>query len=179
MKNKITTLICCVFISFNLHGQGKSVAIFKELWSEFEQQYAGFELRDIDWEKLFDKYRLQIDKHTDQKQLFEVCCELLHELQDAHVNLIDESGEHIRRCNSDNFPKSTSILSRFSEQEFHDIVDSSLIGKGFAPLKTSQVIGYSKSDDLGYIRISRMAENSEELSKALDELKDTKGVIQI
>jgi C-terminal processing protease CtpA/Prc len=57
------------------------------------------------------------------------------------------------------------------------MVDSTLIRKGFSPLKTSQVIGFSKSDSLGYIRISRMAKNSKGLSLALEKLADTKAII--
>ncbi len=177
MKSIVTTFFCCLLTCFHLHGQSNPIAVFEELWLTFEQQYAGFELRKVDWDQLFDKYRPQIDKQTDQKQLFKVCCELLQELNDAHVNLIDKSGKQVNRCNSNNFPNATNILSEFSEQAFYAIVDSNLKREGFNSLKTSQVIGYAQSDSLGYIRISKMAENSKGLSQALDRLKDTKGII--
>lgn len=177
MKNIIITLTCCLLISLNVKGQGNSIDVFEELWSEFEQRYAGFELRNIDWEKHYSTYRLKINEHTEPIKLFEVCCELLQELQDSHVNLIDKNGTVVNRCNSNNFPNSTSILSEYSEQGFYNIVDSTLFRKGFASLKKRQVIEYSKSDSIGYIRISKMSENSKGLSQALDELRYTKGII--
>ncbi|MCV9387315.1 S41 family peptidase [Reichenbachiella ulvae] len=161
----------------NVNGQASSIDVFEELWSEFEQQYAGFEIRGIDWDKLYDTYRLQINEHSDPENLFEVCCELLQELQDSHVNLIDKTGSQVNRCNSNDFPNSTSILREYSEYDFYNIVDGTLYSNGFAPLKKRQVIEYSKSDSIGYIRISKMSENSKGLNQALDELRDTKGII--
>ena len=70
----------------NVKGQGNSIDVFEELWSEFEQRYAGFELRNIDWEKHYSTYRLKINEHTEPIKLFEVCCELLQELQDYLVS---------------------------------------------------------------------------------------------
>lgn len=177
MKNIVTTLIWLLLTCLNVSGQSNSSAVFDELWSEFDQQYASFELKDIAWDTLYIKYRSLINEHTNQEQLYDICCKLLQELQDSHVNLIDRSNPQVNRCNSNDFPNSTSIITRFSERDFNAIVDSTLIRKGFSPLKTSQVIGFSKSDSLGYIRISRMAKNSKGLSLALDKLADTKAII--
>ena len=181
MKKVCLLVFLMVVISHSLLAQDNRshnpVTIFEELWSQFDQQYAGFELRNVDWNQLHEKYSAKISEQTTKEALFETCCEMLRELNDAHVSLIDESGPVKKRCNANNFPDSTTIFKRFTEKKFYQMVDRTLMSKGFSPLLKSQVISYANSGNIGYIRIAGMSKNSKGLNSALDALKHTNGLI--
>lgn len=60
---------------------------FDAFWSWFDEQYAFFERRGIDWSQVRQQYRPKITKNTSQQQLREIFTSILREFQDAHVSL--------------------------------------------------------------------------------------------
>lgn len=50
-------------------------------------RYCFFQEKGIDWQALCKDYRAKITPKTNQLELFEICSDLLDELQDGHVNL--------------------------------------------------------------------------------------------
>ena len=61
---------------------------FDALWTILDEHYCFFEEKGIDWEETGRRYRAQVSKEMDQKELFEVCAAMLDELKDGHINLI-------------------------------------------------------------------------------------------
>jgi len=65
--------------------------LFDTVWSTFSQEYAAFEITNIDWNALRDQYRPMVDKTTTDEELFEVFKALLFELKDGHVDMRTDS----------------------------------------------------------------------------------------
>lgn len=61
---------------------------FEYLWSEVDQKYSFFELKDVDWDEVYTRYDARITEDMSRVELFEVLGEMLKELKDDHVNLI-------------------------------------------------------------------------------------------
>lgn len=57
------------------------------LWSILDEKYCFFEYKDIDWDKIYVKYRSEIKDDMNQYELFDHLGNMLNELQDGHVNL--------------------------------------------------------------------------------------------
>lgn len=64
---------------------------FEALWKLIDERYCFFEYKEkklgIDWDSIHDEYKRRITPKMDNYQLFEVCCDMLSELKDGHVNL--------------------------------------------------------------------------------------------
>lgn len=60
---------------------------FLALWTIIDEHYCFFEYKDIDWEAMKAKYGKRVYADTNSRQLFDICAEMLNELQDGHVNL--------------------------------------------------------------------------------------------
>ena len=60
---------------------------FETLWKTFNERYAFFELRKVDWQKQYKTYRPKVTKETTDEELFNIMCEMLKPLKDGHVNL--------------------------------------------------------------------------------------------
>jgi C-terminal processing protease CtpA/Prc len=60
---------------------------FDYLWSEIDRKYAYFELKNIGWNQVKEKYSAKIYEGMSQDSLFKVLGGMLKELRDDHTNL--------------------------------------------------------------------------------------------
>ena len=63
------------------------VETFETLWKTVDRGYSFFDYKGIDWNKVYETYRPQVNTNTTDRQLFDVCSEMLRVLKDGHVNL--------------------------------------------------------------------------------------------
>lgn len=61
---------------------------FDALWTSIDEHYCFFKYKDVDWKEIGVKYRAKLQPKMTNKELFEVCSEMLKELKDGHTNLI-------------------------------------------------------------------------------------------
>ena len=157
---------------------------FEELWTTFYKRYPFFDIKNVDWQKLYDLYRPQVTPTTTEDELFDTLCRMLTPLNDGHVNLIaklDGKKKHFR----------PEVKPRFW-QEFGDgeidrlfeTTGKTLAANGFGPLSKTEawMLPYCRSQDFGYVRILELEDiKSRELVAALDaigrDFPDLKGYI--
>ena len=64
---------------------------FEALWEIIDQHYCFFEYKQheygLDWNEVYNKYKVRVNDKMSETQLFEVLCDMLAELRDGHVNL--------------------------------------------------------------------------------------------
>lgn len=60
---------------------------FDALWETFNENYVFFELREVNWNTLRDKYRKRLSKKSTDLELYNVLDEMISELNDGHVSL--------------------------------------------------------------------------------------------
>ncbi|MEL6811886.1 MAG: S41 family peptidase [Bacteroidota bacterium] len=191
---KITILI--LLLAFNAAlGQDNSidqpVRNFDKLWNKFNDRYANFELKNVNWDDIYKKYRPLINENTPNDSLFKVCNQMLLELQDGHINLIQygKKGKIINRGSDgspstflQNFPLSKKESPNISQ--LLETTDKTLKDNGFLRLGVSGKgsVAYSKSKDYGYLRILSMgnlsvSEYRKHTDNAIKAFKNLKGVI--
>jgi len=66
-------------------------AVFETLWEMFDQHYALFPAKSIDWQKLHDVYHRRIVTGMTEEELFVVLTDMLSHLNDNHVILMAQS----------------------------------------------------------------------------------------
>lgn len=66
-------------------------ANLESLWRLMDEHYCFFDLKKqelgVDWDEVHARYKKRISEKMSNVQLFEVCCDMLSELKDGHVNL--------------------------------------------------------------------------------------------
>ena len=64
---------------------------FEALWTIIDEHYCFFDYKQqeygLDWNSVYQKYKVRVHDDMKTTQLFEVCCDMLSELRDGHVNL--------------------------------------------------------------------------------------------
>jgi len=61
---------------------------FDALWTILDEHYCFFEEKGVDWDEVGARYRARITPETKEKELFDICSDMLDELRDGHTNLI-------------------------------------------------------------------------------------------
>ena len=70
------------------------VTNFEALWSEFNDRYSFFELKNINWDSLHVIYQARVSPNTTGADLFSIMSSMLENLRDGHVNLITPYGRY-------------------------------------------------------------------------------------
>lgn len=64
---------------------------FEALWKIIDEHYCFLDYKQqeigLDWNAVYQKYKVRVDEHMSDLQLFEVLTQMLGELRDGHVNL--------------------------------------------------------------------------------------------
>ena len=67
------------------------VGNFEALWKIVDEHYCFFDYKQqeygLDWNDVYNKYKVRVSDHMTSTQLFEVLTDMLAELRDGHVNL--------------------------------------------------------------------------------------------
>ncbi|MFP6738893.1 MAG: S41 family peptidase [Planctomycetota bacterium] len=159
--------------------------VFEELWGVFNERYAFFKLREVDWKAQYRKHRSRVTAKTTDDELFRILSELLAPLKDGHVTLaIKGKGKKKKEfCPEEQADFERKFPSRKLQKRFWNMIAGTLKAAGFSePKDLAEVFSYCRSKDLGYLRIAEMeGPRKKALDRALDrilgELQDTRGII--
>ncbi len=112
---------------------------FDALWTIIDEHYTFFAYKNIDWNEVGRRYRAKITRGITNAELYDLCGDMLKELQDGHTNLI-----------------SASDVSRYWIWEKHPInYDARLVDEHYLHFNYRQSSGLKYqilSNNFGYLR---------------------------
>lgn len=180
MRNAINTLLGISLYAILFSGCEKlfveepannPVAVFGNLWTTFNEEYAPFEERKVDWEAEYANFRTKVTEQTTDDELFNVLSQLLATLDDGHVSLT-APGKDIFFSNK--------IRQEKTNDELFDlmVIKSNYLENGFREGdETSYVYGKIKNKNLGYIFFDHVGENFFIMNNFLSEFESADGLI--
>lgn len=123
---------------------------FEALWKIMDQHYCFFDYKKqvygLDWNSIYDKYKVRIYDGMNDDRLFEVLGDMLGELRDGHVNMYSSSNVARNWSFQEDYPSN-----------FIDTLQRAYIGTNY---RMTCGIKYTILDDnIGYMYIGTM-ENS-------------------
>jgi len=145
---------------------------FEALWETFNNRYAFFELRGVDWRSQYDTFRPRVTEDTTDEELFIILSDMLRPLKDAHVNL-KTKGQDKQSFSPEQTPRFLKEFdSKKLRKQFAALVEKTLADNGFDQIeKANQILSYSRSDEFGYLLIHEFeGVSSKQLEKDLDKV---------
>lgn len=98
--NRISGYVITTLLAFSLLGcdlmlldedpPANAESVFEHLWEDLNRRYAFFELKGVDWDEMYERFKAEIHPEIEDENLFEVLSDMLYELQDGHVNLTSD-----------------------------------------------------------------------------------------
>ena len=151
--------------------------MFDSLWKDYDETYALFEVRGVDWDAQYKRCKPMISENMTDKEFFQVLKELLYPLKDSHVYVKTPFG-------SLNSGEDNATIDHFSLTEVCSqyIDNPKKCGNKiitYGTLKTDHTVGYIHiaAFSSGQTGINQKQDWAGEIDKALDELKNTRCMI--
>ena len=139
---------------------------FDLLWKTIDEKYSFFDYKNIDWNEVYERYRLLVSEDMSEEALFTVMADMLSELRDGHVNLVSDFD-----------------VARYSDWYFdypanydETIIERNYLGQDYRvvlPFATKVI------RNVGYIRYSSFLNpiDGDRLDQLLDDYRGLNGVI--
>ena len=146
---------------------------FEALWSEFDQMYGLFKVRNVDWDAVYDQYKPMVDDQTSDEELYHILVDMLKILDDGHVILLPV-GTDLPMYKGGPIGRIDTI------QDFDlDLLKEHYLSE---PQETDFAILYDWLEDgIGYIHFYNFADGEKsfdkEIKPVLDFFKDAKGLV--
>ena len=128
---------------------------FETLWTTFYNRYPFFDIRGVDWQEQYDRYRPEVTAETTDDELFDILCGLLAPLNDGHVNLTATMSGKTRHFCPEKKPRFWQEFTDGEIEELFETTGKTLVANGFGPPAGTEawMLRYCRSRAVGYMRI--------------------------
>ena len=123
---------------------------FEIFWQDFDQHYALFGVKQIDWVNLYDQYRPQVTATTTDEELWSIMTQMIEHLDDGHTFLLDLPNRI--------YYESGDALNKLAIEEFDlDLIYNKYVSET-EDLSGDREFSYGsiKDKDVGYIYLGKM-----------------------
>ena len=179
--------------------------IFKHFWNNFNDYYAFFDKRQVNWAVQHAKFKPQVDENMSDEDLFNLLSSMINPIKDAHITLESQNDlftpeqpkkfflEIQKAFSQQNEFDDLNEFGQWAFQSYFSIIDSYLDAKsiklfnspsGYMRLKSATInhsIGYIKIDAMDDFVDGSEADNVKAVRTFMDEimtsLQDMQGII--
>lgn len=155
---------------FKEEPQNNPEAIFENLWKTYNEEYAPFEERNVDWQAAYNTYRPMVKANTSNDQLFSILSQMLEIFDDGHISLTAPNKQifysnKVRREKIDDELFNKDVIKSYLEAEFKT---------GF---EDSYIYGKIKNENVGYIYFDYVGDNFFVFDEFLNKFENANGII--
>ncbi len=129
---------------------------FEVLWNTFQNHYAFFKLKEMNWHRAYRQYRPLVHTQTTEDSLAGIFSKMLAPLQDPKIRVITAKGQIFQGSKpwKESFPASRETLARQTHQTLNN--QGFRFYHSLGPSHHHQpLVSYAQHSDLAYIRIHR------------------------
>ncbi|WP_162254196.1 S41 family peptidase [Sediminicola sp. YIK13] len=126
---------------------------FQVFWDTFNEHYASFEIKNINWNKVYNQYEPKISDYTTDLELYTIFREMIALLNDGHVEMeVPEEIENDFKNQIDKPREKYSKLDEFNlNKEIAALYVDSLNNYNAGMLRYGLI-----SENIGYVQINSM-----------------------
>ena len=131
---------------------------FEVLANNFKDHYAYFELRNVNWDEMYTKYRAKVTSKTTLVELYTIMNTMLNEFNDGHISLSvpDEIEEEAKKNAIANKPISEKPKTkRYTRKDLSTAVAKKYIPEGSSRNRDLIRWGFLENN-IGYLQINQM-----------------------
>ncbi|MEZ0612237.1 S41 family peptidase [Fibrella sp. WM1] len=146
---------------------------FEAFWQLFNQHYAHFETRGVDWNQQYQRYRPLVNARTSDPDLLAIMNQMVAPLRDGHV-VISPTGDLPASAKYSRFLQ--EYPTKEQQRQFQQVTLAYLQKRGFGAFtkfqsERYQLGGYCRSDRYGYLQLNGFGGMPlDEFARQLDEM---------
>lgn len=166
----MTLFVSCEKIFMEKEVDDDPVTTFDYLWNKVDQQYSFFDVKNVDWDAVYDTYRPMVSEDISEDSLFRVMAAMLNTLNDGHTNLIS----------SFDVSHNEEVYRKMYENKN---IDGDVVVLNYLTVNYHTTGGFThnaiRDGQIAYLRYSSFtnAISDEDLTYLADHYKNTQGMI--
>ncbi|MEM5515751.1 S41 family peptidase [Henriciella sp. AS95] len=149
---------------------------FEAFWALYDQNYALFEIKHIDWDALYHIYRPQVTADTGRDELFNIFTAMTRLLNDVHVTVEDQTSGRFSRSGGRSLGTGPFETGEFSIR----LIESDYIeGELESRANGAMAFGWLP-EGIGYLRIASFKypdTSSGTMDQLMQRFVDARGII--
>jgi carboxyl-terminal processing protease len=164
----LLSLLCapgCETLILDAPAEKDAQGLYDELWQLFDERYAPFAERGVDWDAAFERHRPAPGSNDDT--LFRAATALLAELDDGHVTLV-APGRPVfvaqRTFREDTFDSHLDLAIPFQRMEL-------------GPFRSGAARYGVLEGDIGYVHVNDWGDSIPRVTDVLEVIRHRRGVI--
>jgi hypothetical protein len=141
-------------------------AAFEYFWKVMDEKYSFFEFKNVNWDKVYNDFRPQVNKNTHDTVLFNILVDIMLIVKDGHITLNPTYRP----------PVFWGWFLDAPENYNREILLKNYLSEG---LKNIGPLEVKRFDDIGYVHYYNLSERltNSNMEDLINELRDTKGVV--
>lgn len=174
-------LVVCLMVTacnkedFQVDLPTDAPSTFQYIWRDYLENYGLFEVKQVDWNAVYEQHAAQIDAHTTKAELYRHVTQMLGTLNDRHVTLYPGTDPELPRWSVDLDSAGSYIVDYYN----WDVIKENYLTDYQSP---NEVIHYGRlNGNIGYIRIANLDAQRRLYEKGLDlafrDLAESPGLI--
>ncbi|WP_111709834.1 S41 family peptidase [Lutibacter citreus] len=127
---------------------------FQVFWNTFNDHYASFDIKNINWDEVYEKYEPKINENTNDLELYTIFKEMIALLNDGHVKMeVPEKIENEYKNQIEEQEEKYSKLDEFNlNKEIAEFYVDSLQNYNAGMVR----YGLVNNNNIGYVQINSM-----------------------
>jgi len=165
----IVTFTSCEKLLMKPNPKTDNISIYEEYWKIFNEKYAMFDFKNVDWKQEYKIYKSKINNSISEDSLFQVLGEMTLKLRDAHTSLNDYDTQRFAYYDNEK-----GYLKNLNQNIIDNVYMNNNVqteGDGLQYKLFENNIGYIEYRDFDKKVTTKMMNN------LLTYFKDTKGII--
>ena len=146
----------------NQNTFSKAEKNFEYLWHLFDEKYASFEEKEIDWNASYNIYRNKVTSSTTDIELYRILCSMIAPLNDGHVTLTAKSIDSTFSASRPSRLVKELKGIKGKRKAIRDMTDHTIATLDFKPLKHigpkfrgNPLFSFTNNSKIGYLRFQR------------------------
>lgn len=162
----------CTQDFFDTETDNTPADILRHIWQDFSDNYALFEVKNVDWDSVLQAHLGELDAQSTTVQLYTHVTEMLRTLNDRHVTLYPASNPELPSWSVDFTPDGTYVQDDFD----WDVIKDHYLENYREP---SEAVQYGKLNEAtGYIHIRHFDGSRRDYERGLDAALDELGGLE-
>jgi len=144
---------------------------FELFWSDFDEHYALFTVRHLNWDSIYQEYRPQVTPQTTDDQLWTIFSEMVDYLEDGHTVIYNPGVT--------DYQAQQALLDSTKAEFSRPLVVSNYL-ESFKEVDEDGTFSYGKIKDkaVGYLHLFGMGDDFEkDIDQVMNELKNYDAII--
>jgi len=152
---------------------------FEIFWNDFDEHYALFDVRGMDWEEQYAKYRPQVTAQTTDQELWEIMTQMIAVLDDGHTFLLDRKTNGESKEQRGFFSSGSEHYEQVEAEFSKDLIHQKYV-ENITDITGDLEFAYGniKNKNIGYIYLGGMDDaDPARIDKVITDLKDYPAII--